>query len=549
MKLESVKLTNFRGFSECTEIKIDNLTAFVGKNDVGKSTILEALDIFFNGASGSTKMGNADVNRFAKKSRSGKVEVSIACVFCDLPEEIVLDDSMKTTFDQEHMTIDGKLEIVKVYSNGGKAKVYIRALCPDCEDIDKLFVLKNDGLRQLAENLGAKPKNLSVNASLRDAIWRKLEQKTKHKAKHLLPLNESISQNIEKVFPVYQLFRADRENTVDDEEAQSPLVSAVKMAFQNPDVADKLNHIAEVVNTELTAVLTRIRDNMSLLNNQAIGLLNQSIPEPNELKWWSVYKDVSLTDENGVLIDKRGSGLRRLVLLSAFQTYAEERQHTSNTGIIYAIEEPETAQHFDSQKALIQALKKLSEKTGTQVLLTTHSGNLLKCLYEDEVVWGLKAKNPDFGVVLVHRDEAKTVVLNTGNSEEYHGVLPYLSYAEISYLFLGDCALEYHEELYGFLEKNKGLEGGCNSYVMKNRARYGDDCVKRYKRKTNVGDHGFPRFVRDMIHHPENEQRNNLREEDIRRSINMMRQYLLEKGLAQIDRKKQAMSMANAQRL
>lgn len=46
MKLHSLKLKNFRGYREETNIVFDDLTVFIGKNDVGKSTILEALDIF-----------------------------------------------------------------------------------------------------------------------------------------------------------------------------------------------------------------------------------------------------------------------------------------------------------------------------------------------------------------------------------------------------------------------------------------------------------------------------------------------------------------------
>ena len=47
MKLREIILKNFRGYYAETRITIDDLTALIGKNDVGKSTILEALDIFF----------------------------------------------------------------------------------------------------------------------------------------------------------------------------------------------------------------------------------------------------------------------------------------------------------------------------------------------------------------------------------------------------------------------------------------------------------------------------------------------------------------------
>ena len=47
MRIKSLFLDNFRGFSSPTVIDFASLTAFVGKNDIGKSTILEALYIFF----------------------------------------------------------------------------------------------------------------------------------------------------------------------------------------------------------------------------------------------------------------------------------------------------------------------------------------------------------------------------------------------------------------------------------------------------------------------------------------------------------------------
>lgn len=46
MKIDSIKIKNFRGYKEEVKIELNDLTVFVGKNDIGKSTILEALDIF-----------------------------------------------------------------------------------------------------------------------------------------------------------------------------------------------------------------------------------------------------------------------------------------------------------------------------------------------------------------------------------------------------------------------------------------------------------------------------------------------------------------------
>jgi len=46
MKLRKVAIKNFRGYSERIEFSVNDITALIGKNDIGKSTILDALDTF-----------------------------------------------------------------------------------------------------------------------------------------------------------------------------------------------------------------------------------------------------------------------------------------------------------------------------------------------------------------------------------------------------------------------------------------------------------------------------------------------------------------------
>ncbi|HXK74575.1 MAG TPA: AAA family ATPase [Bacteroidales bacterium] len=46
MNLIGIKLKNFRGYKDIYIHLQENLQMIVGMNDIGKSTILEALDIF-----------------------------------------------------------------------------------------------------------------------------------------------------------------------------------------------------------------------------------------------------------------------------------------------------------------------------------------------------------------------------------------------------------------------------------------------------------------------------------------------------------------------
>ena len=62
MKIHSIKIKNFRSYKDEVKIELNDLIALVGKNDIGKSTILEALDIFFNDGNGVVKIDKTDVN-------------------------------------------------------------------------------------------------------------------------------------------------------------------------------------------------------------------------------------------------------------------------------------------------------------------------------------------------------------------------------------------------------------------------------------------------------------------------------------------------------
>ena len=126
MKIESIKLQNFRSYKEETEICFDDLTVLVGRNDIGKSTILEALDIFFNDGNGVIKIDKADLNTYAL--RNGDNETVISVCFSELPESIIIDSAVQTTLASEYMlNADGFLEVVKKYKSGGKASIGAKA--------------------------------------------------------------------------------------------------------------------------------------------------------------------------------------------------------------------------------------------------------------------------------------------------------------------------------------------------------------------------------------------------------------------------------------
>ena len=104
MKLTKLILSNFRGYKDKTEVDFSDITTFVGKNDSGKSTILEALDIFFNDGKGCIKIDRQDVN--TENNKNNEKDIAIEACFTDLPEELIIDSSHKTSLKEEYLLND-----------------------------------------------------------------------------------------------------------------------------------------------------------------------------------------------------------------------------------------------------------------------------------------------------------------------------------------------------------------------------------------------------------------------------------------------------------
>ncbi len=371
MKLAAVILENFRGYRQSTRIDIDDLTAFIGKNDAGKSTILEALEIFFNDS--KIERGDACVHA------EGNLTIRIACAFTNLPVEIILDSAAKTSLSLEHLLNDkGELEIVKEWDSSGKTLkelVFAVALHPTNVDAADLLTLKNAELKIRVKKLGIPDNlvNLGINGSMRQAIRDACLPLTLDRKQ--IPLDKEdakkVWEQIKPQLPMFALFRSDRPSQDGDEEVQNPLKFAITQALK--EMEGDLKKIEDAVRKRATDVAART---LAKLREMDDRLANELKPFFKADPKWDVFK-FGLMGDNDIPVNKRGSGVRRLILLNFFRAEAERRRTEKGTlNVIYAIEEPETSQHPDNQRLLVQALKELALDENTQVLVTSHTPGL-----------------------------------------------------------------------------------------------------------------------------------------------------------------------------
>lgn len=172
--------------------------------------------------------------------------------------------------------------------------------------------------------------------------------------------------------PTFALFKADRESSDGDAEAKNPLQQAVKEA--QAALQDQISALEQQIEASVLDVAERTLDK---LREMAPELANELTPRFKEKPKWSF--NFTLDGENGIPINKRGSGVRRLILLNFFRAEAEKAVVGSQRNVIYAIEEPETSQHPNYQMMLMKALLELSNQPNRQIIVTTHVHRRATC--------------------------------------------------------------------------------------------------------------------------------------------------------------------------
>lgn len=401
MRLESVTIKNFRCYREEVTVRFDNLTTFVGKNDIGKSSVLEALEVFFNNE--TVKIEQGDPNIYDNEDK----KVSITCEFSELPASLSLDAGATTTLADEYLlTAEKTLKIQKVFDCKGRTpsvEVFLIAQHPTTGGVDALLELKEKELQQRI-----KTKSLDVplkgNPGMRKALW---NAETDLKlAEVALPLTRAkedgkhIWEQLESHLPMFALFQSDRSSRDSDGEVQTPMKAAVAAAIS--EVQDEIDVIQRKVKEKAEEIARNTHEALKTIDPNLAKELNPQFTPPTTAKWTGLFA-VSMDTDDGIPLNKRGSGVRRLVLVSFFKAEAERRLASGGKkrSIIYVIEEPETGQHPNNQKILIESFKTLAAEPGYQVVVTTHSP-------------GFAAELPTDSIRFITRDEDGNPKIDAG---------------------------------------------------------------------------------------------------------------------------------------
>lgn len=384
MKLKRIILENYKGFASRTAIELNDLSCIVGKNDVGKSTILKALDLFLNENSPSIEDRN---------TLSSSNEISIELQFDFERVEVTIDDSILVTFEDEELTSSENLVCIrKVWTIAQKISKPSFSILRKVYEQNDFFDKSEKELIALCKSLNIETKkangdtynNREKRAKLREYL---LQNNVGFKFDYMdLPTTgqgrqKKILDCLKSLFPSFEYFRADSSLSDSD--------TSVQKYFK--EIAFKL--LREQVNTEI--VENAIKEKISSVLETITNKINAFLPEEEQLSAsidfdWSKLvstKFQTQKEETNVPLSSRGDGIRRITMMSYFEMLAEE--HNNSRNIIFGFEEPETFLHPSMQKALYFKLSAMVEN-GYQVLMTTHSPNIVAEAHINDLIFVYK---------------------------------------------------------------------------------------------------------------------------------------------------------------
>ncbi|MBJ9972858.1 ATP-dependent endonuclease [Providencia rettgeri] len=416
MKIESVRIQNFRTFKDET-IHFNDYSCFVGANGVGKSTVMNALNVFFRQYKDSkTDLSKLSIDDFHHKNINEPILITVT--FNELSDnakkslsDYVRQDKLivtaKAVFDEGTERAEVKqfgnrlgMSEFKVWFESEKNKM-------TAAELKKIF----SGLRKEWPTIASATSKSDMASALNE-----FEAANPDKCS-LIPSEDQfygVSKGANRLAPYLQWIFVSASKDV-SEEAEESKVSALGQLLSRA-IRAKVNFTEKV-----TVLRNDIRQSYQTMLDEEQNLLS-SISESLEckLKHWanpSATAKVLLKNdaEKSIRIEEPiahiqigekgfeselarfGHGMQRSYLLTLLQELANIEDENVPT-LVMAIEEPELYQHPPQARYLSEVLQKLSNDN-SQIIVCSHSPYFIPSDDFDNVRMVREVGSPTFSTV------------------------------------------------------------------------------------------------------------------------------------------------------
>jgi predicted ATP-dependent endonuclease of OLD family len=392
MKIQSVRIKNFRTLKDVT-IPFDSVTTFIGPNGVGKSTVLRALDWYFNGKPGS--LTGKDCSFGATDE-----EIEVQVTFSDLTDKDRNElgkyaPAGVTTFTAwKRRDPDGTESL----SANSKSYAPFNAIRGKGSAADKKAAY-ND-LRNSDSSLGLSAWSNVDAASQAMTTWEAIHTDQLVEAPESLQTNFFGFNSGGKMSGLFDfvLVTADLRASEESIDGKSSIIGRILERSIDRTAADE--EIADIVEksrkqqqkvyeekfkTQLDIMTTHLNE---IVTSYSPGRAVTVAPSEVELKAPRTTFEVTVLDSTyPTAVERQGHGFQRTLLISALQLLAQSSAASAEGTICLAIEEPELFQHPIQAQTFAKVLRSLAEDAAKRIQVTyaTHSPYFLETRHFDQV--------------------------------------------------------------------------------------------------------------------------------------------------------------------
>lgn len=390
MKIESVRIENFRGFKDET-ILLNDYTCLVGPNGAGKSTILAALNVFFRQYKDSkTDLSKLSVDDFHHKN--AKEPIRITVTFYELSDEAKVE--LANYVRQDKLIVSA---VAKYDPNTAVADVLQFGNRIGIEEFREFFEAEKQGeniaaLREIFVKLQSKYSGLT-DAKTKQAMADSLNAyEEAHPSEcTLIPSEDQfygatkganrLASHLQWVF-----VPAVKDITAESQESKTSGLGQLlaRTVRSKVNFSEKVVKLRDDLRKEYQSMLDSEQQVLDELSGSIeMKLKDWAHPAVTARVLWTQDADRSVkVDEPWafVRIGERGfegelarfgHGMQRSFMLSLLQEIASSSALTAPT-LILAIEEPELYQHPPQARYLAELLHDLA-RVNSQVVVCSHS--------------------------------------------------------------------------------------------------------------------------------------------------------------------------------
>lgn len=390
MRISHVSIKNYRCL-EHIELDVDDYTALIGVNGAGKSSVLYALDWFFNGRD----LDEDDISRNVDDAASVQVEVT----FSDL-----------TPRDRETLGSYGKSDIVtfrKTWTPEAKSPKIVGNAWqgPGFGAVRTVAGADNkrEAYKEVAHSLGLPwspkitVKDIEANLLAWEADERnadKLDSVPDEDASHMFGINGT--NVINECFRLVMIpAAADLAADLGRANKGTPVADLIGAVVSQATVharqkwLDKHEEAVEELEGLINeGVTSSVADSASRINAALSGMLpGAEVTFEASTPDWQPKVEASIATKVTVKGDKadvsrQGHGVQRAVMMALLRALVPGRGEPDHTDgfsgadgpeVMVCVEEPEIYQHPIRVRSLARALGNLADTKQAQVLLATHS--------------------------------------------------------------------------------------------------------------------------------------------------------------------------------